>query len=118
MELVAFVGKDKENWGQVTALMNRMECEKIILVKEKNVEKFPVNNKSKILEIDSTKSLLELKKELGGKLKKEISNEFEVALSLASGNGKEHMALISALLGIPVGVKLVAFTKNGIEFIS
>ena len=38
----------------------------------------------------------------------------EVALSIASGNGKEHMALQSALLGIPVGIRFTALTKTGI----
>jgi len=52
------------------------------------------------------------------KLKTKLDSAFEVAVSLASGNGKEHMALISALLSIPVGIRLVVYTKNGIEFIN
>ena len=35
MELVAFLGSDKENWGQIVALINRAEWDKIILVKNK-----------------------------------------------------------------------------------
>ena len=61
--------------------------------------------------------MLELKKEIMDKLKGRLS-EFEAALSLASGNGKEHMALISALLSIPVGIRLVVYTKEGVEFIN
>ena len=38
----------------------------------------------------------------------------EVAVSLASGDGKEHMAMISALLKLPIGVKFVALTKEGV----
>ena len=37
MNLVALVGTDKENWGQITALINRMECEHIFLVINKDV---------------------------------------------------------------------------------
>jgi len=33
-------------------------------------------------------------------------------------NGKEHMALISSLLSLPVGIRLVVFTKAGVEFIN
>lgn len=40
----------------------------------------------------------------------------EVALSIASGTGKEHMALISALIDMPVGIKFTALTKDGIIF--
>jgi hypothetical protein len=61
--------------------------------------------------------MLELKEDIMGKLKGKLS-DFEVALSLASGNGKEHMAMISALLSIPVGIRLVVYTKEGVEFIN
>ncbi|MBS3088508.1 hypothetical protein J4402_01880 [Candidatus Pacearchaeota archaeon] len=119
MELVAFLGDDKENWGQVTALINRMpDVEKIILVKNKSSPNFPKTEKCKLIEIDSTQPLAELKSQLHSLLSKEISKEFEVSLSLASGNGKEHMALISALLSVPVGIKLVVYSKKGIEFLT
>jgi hypothetical protein len=54
-----------------------------------------------------------LKKELEDKLRGKIKGT-EVALSIASGDGKEHMALISALLAQPVGVRFTALTKDGI----
>ena len=38
----------------------------------------------------------------------------EVAVSIASGDGKEHMALLSALINLPVGIKFVALTKDGV----
>ena len=50
------------------------------------------------------------------KLKGKI-NGTEVALSIASGSGKEHMAIISALLGMPVGVRFVALTQEGIVYL-
>ena len=118
MDFVAFVGEDKENWGQITALMSRLECEKVILVKNKNVVGFPDNEKTKSIEVDTSKSLSDVKNEILSKIKNEIGNEFDVSLSLASGSGKEHMALLAALLNVPVGVRLVIYTKSGIEFIS
>ncbi len=116
MKLVAFLGKDKENWGQITALINRGEWEGVIVVKNKESEGFPPGKYETIV-IDSGKTLTELKDEIIKKLKEKIP-EFEVALSIASGSGKEHMALISALLSIPVGVRLVVYTKTGIEYIN
>ncbi len=119
MEFVAFLGTDKENWGQIAALMEKLVgCEKIILVKNKYVEPFPIARDCSLIEIDSTKSLIEIKDELHKKLKKELSKDFEVTLSLVSGTGKEHMALIGALLAIPVGIRLVAYTKRGVEFLT
>lgn len=118
MELVAFLGQDKENWGQVTALINRGEWEKVILVKNKYAEAFPSAENCEVVEIYTDKSMLELKTELMDKLKVKLAGDFEVALSIASGNGKEHMALISALLSIPVGIRLVVYTKDGVQVIN
>ena len=118
MELVVFIGKDRENLGQVSALINRMDCDKMFLVKDKSAQGMPANEKCRLVEVDTTKSLFELKKEMQDKLKPLISKQFEVALSIASGSGKEHMALLSALLSIPVGVKLVAYTKEGVKFLT
>jgi hypothetical protein len=119
MKLVAFLGSDKENWGQVSALVNRLdECEQFILVKQKSSPSFPTNHKCKTIEIDSSIPLTKLKENLVTELKQHLSKDFEVALSLASGNGKEHMALISSLLNIPVGIKLVVYTKEGIQFLT
>jgi hypothetical protein len=118
MELVAFLGQDKENWGQVTALINRGEWDKVVLVKNKSAEAFPVAENCELVEIYTDKPILELKTEMMEKLKVKLAGDFEVALSIASGNGKEHMALVSALLSIPVGVRLVVYTKEGLEIIN
>jgi len=47
------------------------------------------------------------------KLKEKIDGT-EVALSIASGDGKEHMALISAPINLPVGIRFAALTKEGV----
>ena len=118
MELVAYVGADKENWGQVTALINRFECEKIILITSKEASEFPVTSKCEKIIVDSTKPLISLRDDLLLKLRQKNIGDFEVAVSIASGNGKEHMAVISALLNLPVGIKLVIFTKDGVQFLT
>jgi len=116
MELVCFLGKDKENWGQISGLVNKGGWDKIIFVKDKAVENFPAEN-VEVVEINSAKPLIELKNELIEKSRKKVS-AFDVGLSIASGSGKEHMAIISALLSIPVGIRLVVFTKQGVEFVN
>ena len=118
MHLIAFVGSDRENWGQITALLNRMECEQIVLVANKGAAGFPANEKCKVIDVKSESPLLALREELDKKLRPLVGREFEVAVSLASGTGKEHLALLSALLNIPVGIKLVAYTKEGVQFLT
>ena len=39
----------------------------------------------------------------------------EVALNIVSGTGKEHMALLSALIKCKVRFKLMSLTKEGIK---
>jgi len=51
-----------------------------------------------------------IKDNLNGRIK-----GFEVALNIVSGNGKEHMAILSALLKLGVGIRLMAVTKEGIK---
>lgn len=118
MYFVAFVGQDQENWGQITALMRRLEAEKVVLIAQKGAAGFPVNEKCALIEIDSSKPIVELKALLTEKLRAIVGSEFDVALSLASGNGKEHLALLAALLSVPVGVRLVAYTKEGVQFLT
>ncbi len=117
MELVAFLGNDRENWGQITALLKRMKWDKVIIVKNKNIDE-EIDFECEKIEVNSSSSIVELKEEMIKKLKEKLAREFEVALSIASGNGKEHMALISALLSIPVGIRIVVYTKNGVEFVN
>lgn len=118
MEFVAFVGEDKETWGQISALLNRLEYESAVLIMNSRAEGFPVPEKAKVVEIDGSMPLIEMKDRLIQKLKPILKGDFEVSLSIASGSGKEHMAVVSALLNIPVGIKLVVYTKEGIQFLT
>ena len=118
MDLICCQGIDRENWKQISALINKGNWDKIFILKNKNAENFEFGDNCEMVEIDSQMPLVELKREMREKLKSKIGKEFEVALSIVSGNGKEHMALISALLEMPVGIKFAAFTKNGVEFVN
>ncbi|MFH1238300.1 MAG: hypothetical protein ABIH79_03405 [archaeon] len=114
MELVALLSTGKGTWGQVSGLMQKGEWEKIIVVGTPFAKDFTVQGTPfDFIEFDQDKSLVPLKKELAKKLEGKF-NGLEVALSIASGNGKEHMALQSALLSLPVGIRFTALTKDGV----
>ncbi len=117
MELVAFLGDDRETWGQVTGLINHGEWSKIILVKSKSSDEYISPKDADIVVVDTTKPLVELKEDLVKKLRTKFEG-FDAHVSIASGSGKEHMALISALLSVPVGIRLVVFTKEGVQVIN
>jgi len=114
MELVALLSTGKGSWGQVAGLMKKGEWEKIIIVGTSFAKDFQVAGiPFDFIEFDPNKSLVQLKKDLEKKLNGKFEG-LEVALSIASGNGKEHMALQSALLSIPVGVRFTALTNDGV----
>jgi hypothetical protein len=117
MELVALLSTGKGTWGQVAGLIQKGEWESVIVIGPSFSKEFTVQGEAfDFIEFDSNKSLIQLKKELSTKLKGKFKG-LEVALSIASGNGKEHMALQSALLGLPVGVRFTALTKDGVIFL-
>lgn len=114
MELIALLSTGKGSWGQVAGLMRKGEWQKIIILGASFAKEFNVNGvEFDFVEYDPDKGLIDLKKDLEKKLKGKF-NEMEVAVSIASGNGKEHMALLSALLSIPLGIRFTALTKDGI----
>ena len=114
MELVALLSSGAGTLGQVTGLVNRGEWDNVILISTPSAENFTTEKKHDLIKVSSSR-LTDLKDEIMSKLKGKIKDT-EVALSIASGDGKEHMALISALLSIPVGIRFVALTKDGIVY--
>lgn len=121
MQLIALLSRGEGTWGQVAGLIKKGNWDNIILIGDSYAKNFNVENASyEFIQVDLGKPLVSLKKEMLEKLKPKIEagfNNSEVALSIASGDGKEHMALISALLSIPVGVRFAALTKEGIVFL-
>jgi uncharacterized protein YeaO (DUF488 family) len=113
MELLALLSSGEGTWGQVAGLIKFGEWDKIVVVGDEVAKKFSAEKKFDFIKIDLSKKLKELKEEFGKKLKGKFDGT-EVALSIASGDGKEHMALISALLNLPVGIRFAALTKEGI----
>lgn len=116
MELICLLSNGEGTWAQVSGLMKYGEWDKIILVGSSFAEKFTHEKNFEFVKVDLDKKLVELKEELLTKLKKKFEG-MEVALSLASGDGKEHMALVSALINIPVGIRFCALTKDGIVYL-
>lgn len=114
MELVCFLGSGEGTWGQVAGVINRGEWDSIIIIGDEFAKKFNVEKDFEFIETKSS-GIVDLKEELLKKLQGKIKG-IEVALTIASGNGKEHMALISALLSLPAGIKFTALTKDGIIF--
>ncbi len=113
MELVALLSSGKGTWAQVSGLMKHGEWDKVILIGSNFASKFTSEKPFEFIEVDLDKKLQDLRDEFSKRLKGKLRGT-EVALSIASGDGKEHMALISALINFPVGIRFAALTKDGV----
>lgn len=113
MELVALLSSGKGTWAQVSGLMNYGEWDKVIILGDDFAKNFSHNKDFEFIKVDLDKKIKSLKEEFQDKLRGKIDGT-EVALSIASGDGKQHMALISALINLPVGIRFAALTKEGI----
>ena len=113
MELVALLSSGKGSWAQVSGLMKQGTWDKIILIGDDFSKSFTHEKPFEFIRVDLRKRIKDLRAEFKEKLQGKFQG-MEVSVSLASGDGKEHMALISALINLPMGVRFVALTKEGI----
>ena len=87
-----------------------------IFTSEEDASNIRFNKKVEIFRLDLSKTITELtsfiKESLDGKL-----HDLEVAVNIICGSGKEHTALISAILKLGFGIRFVALTKEGVKTI-
>ena len=106
-ELIACLSTGKGTWADVAKLMGAEQWDKIILITNQfGKEKFNPTAGTELLPIDDTKPMDLLTKDIINLLKDKILGP-DVAVNFISGSGKEHMALLSALLKLGLGVRLV-----------
>lgn len=113
MELVALLSSGQGTWAQVSGLMKYGEWDNIFLIGDDFAKTFTHEKPFEFVKVDLSKRIMELRDEIKEKLKGKIYGT-EVALSIASGDGKEHMSLVSALINLPVGIRFAALTKEGV----
>jgi UDP-N-acetylglucosamine:LPS N-acetylglucosamine transferase len=114
--LIVVLSSGKGTWGHVAQLIAKQNWDKIFLItNEFGKENFEVKEKPiEFIVIDSNKYLSEMVKDIKTNLEGKIKDA-EVALNFISGTGKEHMATLSAILKLGLGVRLVTLTPRGIE---
>jgi len=114
-DLVACLTNQKGISEHVKRVVEDVEWENIYIFTAEDVS-IKFGKKVEIVRLDLGKTISELsgfiRERLDGKL-----NDLEVAVNVVGGSGKEHMALISAILKLGFGVRLVALTPNGVKTI-
>ena len=116
-ELIACLSTGKGTWGHVSHLIENGNFTKAFLItNEFGQENFNKHPKAEFIVINTRQGLKEMRDEMYEKLKDKLSqDEAHVAVNMVSGEGKEHMALLSALLRLGVGIRQMALTKDGVE---
>ncbi len=114
-DLIACLSTGKGTWGHVNRVINDGNWDRVFLItNEYGKENFSADNKTELIAINLNQGLKEMRDDIMSKLKGKIKDT-EVAVNLVSGAGKEHMALVSAILKLGIGIRLIALTKEGIE---
>ena len=114
MELVALVSKGEGSWAQVSGLIKYSNWDKVFVIGDDFAKaNFKAGKDAEFIKVDLNQKIKDLRNDLSKKLKGKFDG-LEVAVTIASGEGKEHMALLSALINLPVGVRFAALTKEGI----
>ena len=115
MELIAFLSTGKGTWGHVSRLIADGEWDKIILfTNDFGKENYKGDSKAELVVIDVRKKMEELIQDMVNTINEKIDGT-EVAINLISGSGKEHMALLSAIIKAGKSFRLMALTTEGIK---
>jgi hypothetical protein len=96
----------KGTWGEVSKLIGQENWEHVyIITTDFGKEKFTCEKPHTFIIINSFGTVEEIKTKLIESLKNKIS--LDVGVNFISGTGKEHMALLSSLLELGVGIRLI-----------
>ena len=111
--LLAVLGVGKGSWGHIARLIGEEEWDSILMIgndwgKEnfspgKEVDWVIVNNRAGFNILKDT-------------IKEKLPKEDEICVTLISGSGKEHTALLAALREAKKPFKLVILTGEGVQY--
>ncbi|MBR9699630.1 hypothetical protein GOV09_04195 [Candidatus Woesearchaeota archaeon] len=112
-DLIAFIGSGKGTIAHVLKVIEGDEWEKVYILTSEEFKKEVPEGVEMIL-IDNKKTVSEMTEDIKNALTGKVKI-MESAVNIISGEGKEHMALLSALLKLGCGIRFVALTKEGVK---
>ena len=114
-DLIAYVSSGPGTIAYVEKVIEGEEFETVFIITNPEFKKeIPKLDNIEVIVIDNKRVLPEMIEEIKNKLKDKIKI-METAVNIVSGSGKEHMALLSALLKLGCGIRFVALTKEGVR---
>ena len=114
-ELIACLSSGKGSWNHILRLIREESWDNVFLITNKfGMDNFKAEGNVKLIVVDFNKPVFELIKDIREGLKGKVRG-VEVAVNLVSGTGKEHMAIMSALLKLGLAIRFVAVTQSGVK---
>ena len=114
-ELVACLSSGKGSWNYILSLIREESWDNVFLItNEFGREKFKTDKNVQFIVVNFEKPIFELIKDIKNQLEGKIKG-IEIAVNLISGDGKEHMAIMSAILKLGLAIRLVALTESGVR---
>ena len=116
-DLIASLTTGKGTWTEVLKIIDSQEWENIFLIaNEFAIKNFRCKKKVNYIVINESKPSYAIAEDITKQLEGKI-NGFEVALNLTSGTGKEHMAIMAALLKLGLAVRFVTINDNQLRIL-
>ena len=114
-ELIACLSPERDMWGHVAKLVKEGEWDCVFLIADgAGKANFKVEGDAQYVIVDFKKPVFELIEDIKCGLNGRIKG-IEVAVNIVSGNGKQHMAIMSTLLKLGLAIRFVAVTSQGIK---
>ena len=116
-DLIASLTTGKGTWTEVSKIIESEQWENIFLIaNEFAIKNFSSKKKVNFIVINEKKPSYFIVKDITKQLQGKI-NGFEVALNLCSGTGKEHMAVMAALLKLGLALRFVTIENNQLKIL-
>ena len=111
--LIACLGVGKGTWTEVKKIITLESWDKVFLItNEFGKDRFEAE--AEIIVLDDLQPPQALAPIIISHLKGKV-NDTQVALNISSGSGNLHMAVLSALLKLGLGIRIVALVNEKVE---
>ncbi|MBI2665827.1 hypothetical protein HYX12_04355 [Candidatus Woesearchaeota archaeon] len=114
--LIACLSSGKGTWTEVNKIINSQPWNKVFLITDHFGKENYKNSKENVelLVVNFFQEIPMITAQIVQGLQNKIS-DFEVALNFVSGSGKEHMALMEAVLELGLNFRLITLNNGQVE---
>lgn len=111
-DLITCLSTGKGTWNEVRNVIEKEDWRKVfIITNEFGKQKYQPIKDTEFIVVDARKSLRELMEIVSKALGDKVEGT-EVGLNLTSGSGKEHMAILAAIIKAGLSFRLVAVESD------